>query len=162
MNGVLLVDKPAGVTSHDVVDHVRRAAGIRRVGHTGTLDPAATGLLILCAGPATRLSEFLTSLDKVYEGDMRLGITTDSYDLDGEVLSERDVPDLTHNVVGDAPVHGQERGPTVDQALQLCVHVGLAAGVRGIVEDRVPKQHDMHGSNSCSGVRHRDDPVLTF
>ena len=94
MNGVLLVDKPSGVTSHDVVDHVRRAAGIRRVGHTGTLDPAATGLLILCAGPATRLSEFLTSLDKVYEGDMRLGVTTDSHDLDGGVLAERDVPEL--------------------------------------------------------------------
>jgi len=95
VNGVLLVDKPAGPTSHDIVNRVRRAAGQRRVGHTGTLDPAATGLLILCLGRATRLSEFLTGMDKVYEGAMRLGMSTDSYDLDGQVLEERPVPDLT-------------------------------------------------------------------
>ncbi|MBX7257161.1 MAG: tRNA pseudouridine(55) synthase TruB [Candidatus Hydrogenedentes bacterium] len=95
MNGILLVDKPAGLTSHDVVDRIRRAAGMRRVGHTGTLDPAATGLLILCLGPATRLSEFLTGLDKVYEGTMRLGLTTDSYDLDGKVVAEKPVPPVT-------------------------------------------------------------------
>jgi tRNA pseudouridine55 synthase len=95
MNGLLLVDKPSGVTSHDVVDHVRRASGIRRVGHTGTLDPAATGLLILCVGPATRLSDFLVGMDKVYEGAMRFGIVTDSYDLDGKVVEERPVPDLS-------------------------------------------------------------------
>lgn len=94
MNGLLLVDKPAGITSHDVVDRVRRAAGIRRVGHTGTLDPSATGLLVLCLGCATRLSEFLTALDKTYEGNMRLGITTDSYDLDGEVLRVHPVPEV--------------------------------------------------------------------
>ncbi|MCP4643411.1 MAG: tRNA pseudouridine(55) synthase TruB [bacterium] len=93
MTGILLIDKPQGVTSHDVVDMVRRAAGMRRVGHTGTLDPAATGLLILCLGPATRLSEFLTGLDKEYEGTMRLGLVTDSYDLDGTVTEENPVPD---------------------------------------------------------------------
>jgi tRNA pseudouridine55 synthase len=95
MTGILLVDKPTGMTSHDVVDRIRMAARIRRVGHTGTLDPAATGLLVLCVGPATRLSEFLTGMDKVYEGTMRFGIVTDSYDLDGKVLEERAVPDLT-------------------------------------------------------------------
>lgn len=95
MNGILLVDKPSGMTSHDVVDRVRRAAGIRRVGHTGTLDPSATGLLIMCIGTATRLSEFLTVLDKVYEGVMELGRVTDSHDLDGVVLEEQPVPDLT-------------------------------------------------------------------
>lgn len=86
MTGVLLVDKPVGLTSHDVVDRIRKAARIRRVGHTGTLDPNATGLLILCLGHATRLSEHLIGLDKVYEGTMRLGVVTDTYDLDGEVL----------------------------------------------------------------------------
>jgi len=98
MNGILLVDKPVGITSHDVVDLIRRAAGTRRVGHTGTLDPGATGLLVLCLGVATRLSEHLTGLDKVYEGAMRLGIVTDSYDLDGKVVAENPVPALT---VGD-------------------------------------------------------------
>lgn len=102
LKGILLVDKPAGMTSHDVVDHVRKAAGIRRVGHTGTLDPAATGLLILCVGSATRLSEYLTGLDKVYEGYMRLGVVTDSYDMDGQVLEENEVPDLTRAQIQEA------------------------------------------------------------
>jgi tRNA pseudouridine55 synthase len=102
MKGILLVDKPSGMTSHDVVDAVRKATGIRRIGHTGTLDPAATGLLILCVGSATRLSEFLTGLDKVYEGTMRLGIVTDSYDMDGAVMEERPVPELTEATVLEA------------------------------------------------------------
>ena len=101
MNGILLVDKPSGMTSHDVVDRIRRATGMRRIGHTGTLDPAATGLLILCLGTATRLSEFLTGLDKTYEGTLLLGTTTDSYDLDGSVLDERAVPPLTQSVIQD-------------------------------------------------------------
>lgn len=95
LKGVLLVDKPAGMTSHDVVDRIRAATGVRRVGHTGTLDPAATGLLILCIGPATRLSEYLTGLDKIYEGHMRLGVITDSHDMDGTVVEQRPVPTLT-------------------------------------------------------------------
>jgi tRNA pseudouridine55 synthase len=102
MNGLLLVDKPAGLTSHDVVDRVRHAAGIRRVGHTGTLDPCATGLLVLCLGSATRLSEHLTGLDKVYEGAMRLGVVTDSYDLDGKVVQTNDVPELNLAVIQQA------------------------------------------------------------
>ncbi|GMW03076.1 MAG: tRNA pseudouridine synthase B [Candidatus Hydrogenedentota bacterium] len=93
MNGILLVDKPQGMTSHDVVDKIRRAAKQRRVGHTGTLDPSATGLLILCLGHATRLSEFFTGMDKTYEGVMRLGIVTDSHDLDGAVLDEKPYPE---------------------------------------------------------------------
>ena len=95
MKGVLLVDKPTGMTSHDVVDRVRKASGFRKIGHTGTLDPGATGLLVLCLGAATRLSEFLTGLDKVYEGTMTFGIVTDSYDMDGTVQQERPVPPIT-------------------------------------------------------------------
>ncbi len=95
MNGLLLVDKPVRLTSHDVVDCIRRVSGIRRIGHTGTLDPAATGLLVLCIGAATRLSEHLTGLDKGYEGAMRFGVVTDSYDLDGKVVETKAVPELT-------------------------------------------------------------------
>ncbi len=94
MTGLLLVDKPQGMTSHDVVDRIRMAARMRKIGHTGTLDPNATGLLILCLGRATRLSEHLTGLDKEYEGIMRLGQVTDSYDLDGALLEEKPVPEL--------------------------------------------------------------------
>ena len=82
-SGLLLVDKPEAITSHDVVDAVRRLLGTRRVGHTGTLDPAATGLLVLCVGRAGRLQSFLMSSDKSYEGTIRFGVETNTYDREG-------------------------------------------------------------------------------
>ena len=84
MNGVVLIDKPAGPTSHDVVARVRRASGERRIGHTGTLDPLATGVLPLVCGRATRLVRFLSAADKQYEATIRFGLTTDTYDITGE------------------------------------------------------------------------------
>lgn len=89
VEGVLNVDKPAGMTSHDVVNRVRRVAGTRRVGHAGTLDPLATGVLLVCVGRATRLVEYLVGQPKVYEATVRLGQTTDTYDADGEIIDER-------------------------------------------------------------------------
>ncbi len=83
MNGLLIVDKPAGLTSHDVVNRVRRLAQLRRVGHAGTLDPMATGVLVLLLGPATRLSRFAMAGHKHYRGVLRLGETTDTYDAEG-------------------------------------------------------------------------------
>lgn len=92
--GLLLVDKPRGWTSHDVVAKLRRATGQRRIGHAGTLDPAATGLLVLCLGRATRLVEEMTGHDKEYEGLIRLGERTATDDGEGEVVERRDVPDI--------------------------------------------------------------------
>ena len=83
IDGILVVDKPAGPTSHDVVDRVRRAIGVKRVGHTGTLDPFATGVLPLVIGRATRLAQFLTATDKAYDATIRLGTATDTYDATG-------------------------------------------------------------------------------
>jgi len=94
-DGVLLIDKPAGMTSHDVVDRVRRHFGFKKVGHCGTLDPAATGLLILVLERATKLQDRLMSDDKAYEGTMILGVSTDSQDADGEIIAEKPVPPLT-------------------------------------------------------------------
>jgi tRNA pseudouridine55 synthase len=94
LDGLLIVDKPEGPTSHDIVDEIRRLAGIRRVGHAGTLDPFATGLLPLCLGRATRLSRFVTSSRKVYEAVMRLGMVTDTYDRTGRPLREASVQDV--------------------------------------------------------------------
>ena len=91
INGVLIVDKPAGLTSHDVVNRVRRLASTRRVGHTGTLDPMATGVLGLLLGPATRLSQYATEGRKRYRGVLRLGETTDTYDADGVVTDKQPV-----------------------------------------------------------------------
>jgi len=87
---VLPVDKPEGPTSHDVVGAVRRAVGRRRVGHTGTLDPFASGLLLICIGRATRLAEYLSALDKTYEAVARLGEVTDTLDRDGEVVERHE------------------------------------------------------------------------
>lgn len=87
-SGLLLVDKPEAITSHDVVDAVRRLLGTRRVGHTGTLDPAATGLLVLCVGRAGRLQSFLMSSDKSYEGTIRFGIETNTFDREGTPVGE--------------------------------------------------------------------------
>ena len=95
LDGAILVDKPAGPTSHDVVDAIRRKFGIKKVGHCGTLDPNATGLLIIVLGRGTKLSEKLMSDDKVYEGTIKLGETTDSYDADGELIASLPVPPLT-------------------------------------------------------------------
>ena len=83
---VLPLDKPEGPTSHDVVAAVRRALGLRRVGHTGTLDPFASGLLLVCVGKATRLAEYLSGLDKTYDAVARLGEVTDTLDREGEVV----------------------------------------------------------------------------
>jgi len=99
--GLLLVDKPRGVTSHDVVDVVRRGVGTRKVGHAGTLDPMATGLLLIGVGRATRLLRFLVALPKTYEGTMRLGVETTTLDADGDVVRETEV-DVTEAHVRDA------------------------------------------------------------
>ncbi len=91
VEGLLYVDKPSGPSSHDVVGAIRGLAGIRRVGHTGTLDPLATGLLIVCLGRATRLAEYLTGQDKRYVATIRLGQETDTYDAEGSVVAEKPV-----------------------------------------------------------------------
>ena len=95
LDGAILVDKPAGPTSHDVVDAIRRKFGIKKVGHCGTLDPNATGLLIIVLGRGTKLSEKLMGDDKVYEGAVKFGASTNSYDADGEILETKPVPPLT-------------------------------------------------------------------
>lgn len=88
MNGLLVLDKPAGMTSHDVVDIVRRAAAERSVGHLGTLDPMATGVLPLMLGNYTRLAQYFSTAEKHYEGTMRFGFATDTYDVEGKPVTE--------------------------------------------------------------------------
>ncbi len=85
VSGVLVVDKPIGLTSHDVVQVIRRGTGIRRAGHTGTLDPRASGVLVILIGPAVRLSEYVSASDKRYQATIRLGASTDTYDAEGAI-----------------------------------------------------------------------------
>jgi tRNA pseudouridine55 synthase len=104
LDGVLPVDKPVGPTSHDVVGAVRRALRTRRVGHTGTLDPFASGLLLICVGSATRIAEYLTGLDKSYIARIRLGAATDTDDSTGAILSEVDAMHIERSAVDGALV----------------------------------------------------------
>lgn len=98
--GLIVVDKPEGPTSHKVVSIVRRGTGVRKVGHAGTLDPRASGVLVLCLGPATRLSEYLSTSTKSYEAVIRFGESTDTYDAEGESTTSGEIPAET--VIEDA------------------------------------------------------------
>jgi tRNA pseudouridine55 synthase len=115
MNGVVIVDKPAGLTSHDVVNRVRRILGQRSVGHLGTLDPLATGVLVLVTGSMTRLAQFYVASEKTYEGVIRFGWATDTYDAEGEPL-----------------------GPCQDIQVSLEQLRELAASFRGVIEQLPP------------------------
>lgn len=97
ISGVLVIDKPVGLTSHDVVQIVRKGTNIRRAGHTGTLDPRASGVLVVLIGPAVRLSEYVSASDKRYQAVVRLGTTTDTYDADGRIVSTTPVDELTED-----------------------------------------------------------------
>src|SRR5437588_185379 len=97
IDGVLLVDKAAGMTSHDVVALVRRRLGFKKIGHCGTLDPLATGLLILVLGRGTKIQDLLMSEDKEYVGTLTLGVTTDSQDADGKVVETKPVGDISRD-----------------------------------------------------------------
>jgi tRNA pseudouridine55 synthase len=95
ISGVLVVDKPVGMTSHDVVQAIRTGTGLRRAGHTGTLDPRASGVLVILVGPAVRLSEFVSASDKRYQAIIRLGSATDTFDADGKVTQSPAPVDVT-------------------------------------------------------------------
>jgi tRNA pseudouridine55 synthase len=100
--GFLNIDKPLHVTSHDVVAKVRRAFGIRKVGHAGTLDPLATGVLVICLGSATRLSEYVMHATKRYTAQVTFGVNTTTYDQEGEIVAQRDASALTREAVEGA------------------------------------------------------------
>lgn len=102
ISGVLVVDKPIGLTSHDVVQVIRKGTNIRRAGHTGTLDPRASGVLVVLIGPAVRLSEYVSASDKRYQAIVRLGATTDTYDADGTITSSRPVEHITEEQFAEA------------------------------------------------------------
>ncbi|MGC2485381.1 MAG: tRNA pseudouridine(55) synthase TruB [Acidimicrobiales bacterium] len=141
-NGLLLIDKPRGVTSHDVVAHVRRVLSEQRVGHAGTLDPMATGLLILGVGPSTRLLRFAQSEMKRYEGVLTLGVRTDSLDADGAEVERAPVPYLTPEVI-DAAINGllgdQEQIPPMVSAIKVDGKRLHALAREGVVVDRAPR-----------------------
>jgi len=141
--GVLVVDKPSGMTSHDVVDRIRRVAGTRRVGHTGTLDPSATGVLVVCLGRATKLVNALQAGTKTYAAVARLGLTTSSDDLEGEVIASVSAGHLTEDLVCGALTAFQgdiEQVPPMVSAIRIDGERLHARARRGEVVDRPPRR----------------------
>lgn len=142
-NGLLLIDKPRGGTSHDVVARVRKVLNEQRVGHAGTLDPMATGLLVLAVGPSTRLLRFAQSETKRYSGVVTFGVATDSLDADGEILERRDVPDLATKNVNDAArgmLGTQQQTPPMVSALKINGRRLHALAREGVEVDRPSRE----------------------
>src|SRR5436853_1475507 len=139
MNGVLVIDKPAGLTSHDVVNRVRRILQQRAVGHLGTLDPLATGVLPLVVGNLTRLAQFYTKSEKTYEGVIRFGFATDTYDAEGEPA-----------------------GPAQQVALSLEQIRGVARRFQGTIEQTPPpfSAKKVQGVPAYKLARKKKDVVL--
>jgi len=155
-DGLFLIDKEPDCTSHDVVQQVRRILGQRKIGHCGTLDPGATGLLVLTLGRATRLTRFLIRAPKIYEGEIRFGATTDTYDRHGEVTAEASIADLETEIVTTGPP--RRRGSRVekgDHSLRVGRY-GTAAGRCSALPTRV----FVRNLRSKPGPRPRSVPRL--
>ncbi len=146
MNGLLIVNKPAGPTSHDIVYKVRKWSNERRIGHAGTLDPMATGVLVLCMGPATRLAEYLLNGDKRYRAVVRLGQTTDTYDAQGRVLDSRPV-DCTPEQIESALASFRgaiQQTPPAFSAIQVNGQRAYDLARRGQTPDLKPRAITIH------------------
>jgi tRNA pseudouridine55 synthase len=149
MNGIIVVDKPAGKTSHDVVNIIRRKASQKRVGHTGTLDPMATGVLVLMLGKATRLSRFLDLEPKVYIAEALFGITTDTQDITGNIVeqkqesanfvSEDDIKRVLPEFTGDI-----EQIPPMVSAIKIGGQTLYKLARKGIEIERPSRQITIH------------------
>jgi tRNA pseudouridine55 synthase len=146
ISGILNVDKPAGMTSHDVVDRVRQMSGQRRVGHAGTLDPLATGVLIVCLGQATRVAEYLMVSDKVYRAQIRLGVSTDTHDAEGEVTTTAEA-DVGQEELGKALVSFVGSIQQVPPMYSALKHEGTPLyklARQGITVERAPRSVQIH------------------
>ena len=147
LHGYLVIDKPAGWTSHDVVGRVRRLTGERKVGHAGTLDPAATGVLPVAVGTATRSLEFLSESSKTYLAEITFGVSTDSYDADGVVLSVAPIGDLTRDRVETAlrSLEGpQHQVPPMHSAIKIGGKRLYELARRGEEIEREPRDIVLH------------------
>lgn len=146
MDGILVLDKPRGWTSHDVVARVRQLTKIKRVGHTGTLDPMATGVLIVCLGQATRVVEYMVGHDKRYTATVRLGIETDSYDAQGQVVARRPV-DVSESALREsleAFVGDLRQVPPMFSAIKQAGVKLYDLARKGIEVEREPRNMTIH------------------
>ncbi len=148
--GILIIDKPAGVTSHDIVDIVRKKIGTKQVGHSGTLDPVATGVLVLLVGKATKLFAKFVHFDKEYEATLRLGIVTSTGDSEGKILSEKDLSHLTQDDVRDVFLEFVGPRQQVPPMVSAIKHKGrrlYELARRGIEVERVARPINIYELN---------------
>ena len=149
MNGILVVDKPAGISSNDVVQQAKRLFGAQKVGHTGSLDPLATGVLPLCFGEATKFSQYLLDADKKYWAQVRLGITTETADADGEVIAQADTSGITESQVTAALetfVGEIEQIPSMYSALTHQGQPLYKLARQGIEVERAPRRISIYSA----------------
>ncbi len=161
-SGVILIDKPYGITSFQAVNRVRKKTGIKKAGHTGTLDPMATGLLTVCLGRATKMARFLTDARKTYTGTITLGVETDTYDAEGDVLRECPVP-AALNIMEIQEAAFRLTGPLQQSppAFSAAKHRGTPLyklARKGIVVQKEPRQVEVYDFTVAS----YDAPVLSF
>jgi len=161
ISGILNIDKPRGLTSHDVVNRLRRAAGQRRVGHAGTLDPMATGVLLICLGQATRVAEYLMNAPKRYRARVMLGIATDTYDAEGTPISEQPCPPFTRQQLEDH-LHRFlgviEQVPPMYSAVKVGGQPLYRLARRGVTVERKPRRVEIYAIELLSW----DPPFLQF
>jgi tRNA pseudouridine55 synthase len=149
VNGILVVDKPAGISSNDVVQQAKRLFGAQKVGHTGSLDPLATGVLPLCFGEATKFSQYLLDADKKYWAQVRLGITTETADADGEVIAQADTSGITESQVTAALetfVGEIEQIPSMYSALKHQGQPLYKLARQGIEVERAPRRINIYSA----------------
>ncbi|MCP3676716.1 MAG: tRNA pseudouridine(55) synthase TruB [Deltaproteobacteria bacterium] len=159
--GVLVIDKPGGMTSHDVVMRVRRILGVKKVGHTGTLDPMATGLLPLCIGGATKIARFIEGGEKEYRATIKFGVETDTYDAEGKVVAASDTSGVSEEMVVEALA--QFRGkiqqiPPMYSAVKIGGTPLYKLARKGITVEREPKEVEI----SAIDVEEFTMPLLTM
>ncbi|MCD9023409.1 tRNA pseudouridine(55) synthase TruB [Cohnella silvisoli] len=165
LEGVLAVWKPAGWTSHDVVAKTRGLLRVRRIGHTGTLDPAVTGVLPLCIGRSTRFVEYLQDMPKTYEATLRFGIATDTEDLTGNIIEQKDASFLTESMIIDAALSfiGEiDQVPPMVSAVKINGKRLYELAREGLTVDRPSRRVNIYGIEILNVIANGAEPELTF
>ncbi len=161
MDGIINVNKPAGMTSHDVVLRIRKILKHEKVGHCGTLDPQATGVLLICVGRATKLSQHFLHLDKTYWAQCRLGVTTESQDSEGQILETKEVPELSKDQIAEALksfLGKQEQMPPMVSAKRHNGQRLYRLARKGVEVERKPVQIEIFDIELLDW----ETPVVTF
>ena len=163
MNGIIVVNKPSGMTSHDVVNKIRKILHTKKVGHTGTLDPLASGVLVICVNQATKIANFLESDDKVYECTVLLGRSTDTFDIEGKTIQEEKNIDITAEKIDEVLsqfIGEQEQVPPIYSAIKVDGKKLYQYAREGKEVKIEPRKIIIHSIVRCSDLIKKDEQIL--